>query len=211
VVVQKTNLPIWDNEAVIQPSLEEEFRCNVQSVSNKWRPSQSNGERKEEYVCRRIGRRNSRIEKLLVEGSLYEGSSITSLSDNEITFFPEEEIAEEKEESEMWNFHNANMEMLHKQNSISGGALHKPSAFKEKIKQRKGEESQIIGEYCNVCLSSHPDQNGKNLEHRDSKLSGNSSSKQKNLSFSVGNTIYHRNTKQPISIQMPERREKCNL
>ena len=185
VVVQKTNLPLWKNEALSQSSLEEKFRCNVQSMSNTWRPSQSNSECKEEYVCRRIGRGNSRIAKLLVEGSLYEGSSITSLSDNEITFFPEDEIVEEKKESEKWNFRITNMEMLNKQNLSSGGAFHKPSAFKEKIKQRNGEESQIIGEYCDVCLYGHTDQNGTNSQYRDSKLRGNSSSKQKKSSFSV--------------------------
>ena len=86
-------------DACHQP-LKVQFRDNGNSMSSTWRPRQSNGKCKEEYMCRRIGSGSSRIAKLLVEGSLYEGSSVTSLSDNAITFFPDDDFVEEKKESE---------------------------------------------------------------------------------------------------------------
>jgi len=158
-------------------------------------------EENEVYVYGKKDRRNSRIEKMLVEGSLYEGSSITSNSGNETTFFPEEEIAEEKEESELWNIQIENMEILHKQNELKTlqsipiyGAVHPSNsdATREKSKRKEqNRESQIVRGYCEVYYSPDPQQDRKIKQHRDPKLGANSQLQNKTLSFSVqtwGNT-----------------------
>jgi len=72
---------IWSDESTNGYSME----GNYTSVVDPRRKRQSVV--RELKVNRRRGQRNSQISKMLVEGSLYEGSSITSVRAHELNFF----------------------------------------------------------------------------------------------------------------------------
>ena len=100
---------------------------------------------------------NPQINNLLMEGSLYGGSSIMSASNQASSFFPEEIVVEEKEENELRNVEIGNMEILHK--------------WQEDIVY-EGEEQYQAQQYQQIQLQGHhlvcnyPDTQPKQSIHR---------------------------------------------
>ena len=89
-----------NNDIEIDNLRGDEWGSYAKHKRNNLSPIKSKRFGKTMNIC--IAWQSSDLGRMLLEGSLYEGSSITSESNHEITFNPEEEEVETKEERKLW-------------------------------------------------------------------------------------------------------------